>query len=388
MFTQTAPYYDKIYSAKDYPAEVEILLGVIQGQCQSKGKTLLDIACGSGRHLELLQEHFETEGLDLSPELLELARQRNPGVVFYQGDMIDFDTGRDYDVITCLFSSIGYVRTLENLNRTVACMARRLKPGGVVIIEPWFTPETWKPGTVHALYIDEPDLKIARVNTSYADGRLSYFDLHYLIGTAEKTEHFVERHEMGLFTNAEMEAALIAAGLETIYDPQGLTGRGLWMGRKPVGQIIIRAAGAGDAEVIGDVYLASRKTFLPYAPLAHTDEEVRGWIARSLIPRGGLFVATANNRVVGMMALSRDEQAGWIDQLYLHPDWVGFGIGTQLLERARAELNSPVRLYTFQQNLDARRFYERQGFRSIAFSDGRGNEEQCPDVLYEWTGGS
>ena len=85
-----------------------------------------------------------------------------------------------------------------------------------------------------------------------------------------------------------------------------------------------------------------------------------------------------------MMALSDDGTVGWVEQLYVHPRVVGCGIGTQLLERAKTELGSPIRLYTFQANTGACRFYERHGFRAIAVGDGSGNEEQCPDVLYEW----
>ena len=112
-------------------------------------------------------------------------------------------------------------------------MASHLKPCGVLVIEPWFTPDAWKPGTVHALLVDEDELKIARVNTSFADGRLSYFDLHYLIGTPEGTEHFVERHELGLFTIEEMATALEPAGLEVTYDPEGPAGRGVFLGLRP-----------------------------------------------------------------------------------------------------------------------------------------------------------
>jgi GNAT superfamily N-acetyltransferase len=147
--------------------------------------------------------------------------------------------------------------------------------------------------------------------------------------------------------------------------------------------VSIRAAEASDTEAIGDVYLASRKAFLPYAPLAHTDEEVRRWIGQVLIPRGGVFVAVSGDEIVGMMALSKDEHTGWIDQIYLRPEAVGLGIGTRLVGRAKAELGLPIRLYTFQQNQAARRFYERHGFGAIAFTEGRGNEEQCPDMLYE-----
>jgi GNAT superfamily N-acetyltransferase len=84
-----------------------------------------------------------------------------------------------------------------------------------------------------------------------------------------------------------------------------------------------------------------------------------------------------------MIAISRDSLCGWIDQLYLHPSAVGQGIGTLLLSHAIKELGSPIRLYTFQANTGARRFYERHGFKPIAFSDGSSNEEHCADVLYE-----
>ena len=233
MFTQTARYYDKIYGFKDYQAEAQAIAGLVRANLRSGGSRLLDVACGTCQHLEHLKEHFQVEGLDLDDELLALARQRCPGVPFHQGDMTDFDLGRRFDVVTCLFSSIGYVRTVENLVRAVDCMARHAVPGGLVLVEPWFTPEAWRPGTVHGLFVDEPDLKIARVNTSLARGRLSYFDFHYLIGTPEGTEHAVEHHELGLFEQEEMVAAFQAAGLTVSYDEEGLTGRGLYLGRRP-----------------------------------------------------------------------------------------------------------------------------------------------------------
>src|SRR6185436_16069159 len=120
------------------------------------------------------------------------------------------------------------------------------------------------------------------------------------------------------------------------------------------------------------------KTFLSFAPLAHSDAEVRQWIADVLIPSGRVTVVTSLDEPIGMMALSHDGRIDWIDQLYLHPSAVGRGIGSQLLERAKAELGSVIRLYTFQANKASRRFYERHGFRPVAFSDGHANEEHCP----------
>jgi ribosomal protein S18 acetylase RimI-like enzyme len=151
--------------------------------------------------------------------------------------------------------------------------------------------------------------------------------------------------------------------------------------------VTFRPATDPDAEQVASVLLASRKVFVAFAPMAHTDNEVRDWVATLLIPGGGVSVAAdrgPNDVIVGMMAISQQGGVGWIDQLYLHPSVVGRGIGTRFVELAKASLGSPIRLYTFQENAGARRFYERHGFRVIAFGDGADNEEHCPDVLCEW----
>lgn len=154
------------------------------------------------------------------------------------------------------------------------------------------------------------------------------------------------------------------------------------------GDITIRPAVEADAPQVAEVYLASRKVLVPFAPLAHSDHAIRLWVANSLIPTGAVTVAVSGagqGTIVGMMALSRGDGVAWLDHLYLSPSHVGRGTGTRLLECAKAELGSPIRLSTFQANEGARRFYERHGFRVLAFGDGSGNEERCPDVLYEWT---
>jgi ribosomal protein S18 acetylase RimI-like enzyme len=149
---------------------------------------------------------------------------------------------------------------------------------------------------------------------------------------------------------------------------------------------IIRAATADDATEVANVYLRLRKQFLPYAPLAHSDDGVRVWVREALIPSNNVIVAERGGAILGMLATSHERGVDWIDQLYLDPQAVGQGIGTLLLEDALAHLQPPVRLYTFQANVDARRFYERHGFVAIEFSDGQRNEENCPDVLDEWRG--
>ena len=151
-------------------------------------------------------------------------------------------------------------------------------------------------------------------------------------------------------------------------------------------QLNLRPAIQADASTVAEVLCESRRWCLPFAPMVQTDEEVRRWIADILIPRGDVYVAENQGQVVAMLAISRGESGGWIDQLYVRPGYAGQGIGERLLRVAHSKLKPPVRLYTFQANAGARRFYERHGYEAVRFTDGGGNEERSPDVLYEWRG--
>jgi GNAT superfamily N-acetyltransferase len=141
----------------------------------------------------------------------------------------------------------------------------------------------------------------------------------------------------------------------------------------------IRRAAPADAVAVAEVYLASFHATYTF-PLAHTDDQVRGWIAEHLVPGLETWVALLDDRIVAVLAL---DDAG-IDQLYVHPDAQGRGIGSELVELAKQRRPGGLELYTFQVNARARRFYERQGFVVAAMGDGSGNEEGQPDVLYRW----
>ncbi len=152
MFSQSAQIYDAVYSAKDYADEARRLKVFIAEHKRSAGNTLLDIACGTGGHVPYLRDEFAYEGVDLDPQMLAIARERNPGIVFHQGDMCDFDLGRQFDVVTCLFSSIGYAGVVEKLEQAIATMARHLLPGGVLLVGPFFSPEAWHVRQPHAMF--------------------------------------------------------------------------------------------------------------------------------------------------------------------------------------------------------------------------------------------
>jgi GNAT superfamily N-acetyltransferase len=124
---------------------------------------------------------------------------------------------------------------------------------------------------------------------------------------------------------------------------------------------------------------------MPYAPAAHSDDEIRSWVKTLLLPTHDTVVAEANRQLSGVMVTTRESECSWIKQMAVDPNFVGRGIGSTLIGYAFRVLPSPIRLYAFQANAGARRFYERHGFRAIQFTDGRANEERCPDVLYEFS---
>lgn len=231
MYDSIAPYYDAIYGFKDYSTASAKLLSLIR-KLNPAARTLLDAACGTGRHLEYLREHYDVQGLDISEPLLEVAQKRCPGVPFHHEDMKDFHLGGTFDVITCLFSSIGFAGSVENLNRTISRFATHLNPGGVLIVESWLTPENYVEGKVTLNVVETDEVKIAWMYAGALRDRLSVFDIHYLIGTGDGVKHAVEHQELGLFSQAEYLDAFEKAGLEVTYDAEGLFGYGMYFGTR------------------------------------------------------------------------------------------------------------------------------------------------------------
>lgn len=232
MFDKSAELYDLFYDWKDYRAEAEKIRRLVAAR-NSNARRLLDVACGTGSHLVHLRDWYSVEGLDLDRGLLKVAARRLPEVKLLEADMRDFDLGRTFDVVTCLFSSIGYVQTTDGLSRAVEAMARHLAPSGVLIVEPWLTPSSFDPTHLGRVIVAErPDLQAVRMNGSRIDGNQSILDFHYLVARPGHVEHVTETHTLGLFTDDEYRSAFELARLSVEHDADGLIGRGLWIGQR------------------------------------------------------------------------------------------------------------------------------------------------------------
>ena len=152
------------------------------------------------------------------------------------------------------------------------------------------------------------------------------------------------------------------------------------MSERPATSVHVRPCRPTDAPAVADAFLAARARCLPWLPKVHADADVRAWVARVLVFRPEVWVAEIEGVVVGFAALG-DEH---LDHMYVHPDFQNRGAGSALLHEALRHRPNGLRLWVFQRNAQARRFYERHGFVLLRATDGAANEERTPDALYGW----
>jgi SAM-dependent methyltransferase len=230
VFTESARVYDALCRHKDYASASAALCGIV-ARLMPHASTLLDVGCGTGLHLSHLRDRFNVEGLDLSEEMLEIARARCPGVPLHQGSLVEFNLGRRFDVVTCLFGSIAYVGDQEGLQRAVKRLVDHLQTGGLLIVEPWLMPERFVSGRLVLDTANDADLKVARMYVSERRGNMSIYDSTYLVGTAEGVTSFRERQEIGLFGDDVYRHAFSEGGLDVVDATGDLFGYGLYVCR-------------------------------------------------------------------------------------------------------------------------------------------------------------
>jgi len=211
MYTRSAEFYDALYAFKDYAKEAHLLIDLVR-QRRPDAASLLDVACGTGKHLEVFRDCFRVEGLDNNPAFRARA-ERRCGVPVHQVDMRTFDLGRRFDV-----------------QRALTTMAAHVTANGLVIVEPWFTPETYWVDRVTVNLMDTAAYKGAWMYVSRREDCRSVLDIQYLVAGPDGIDNFSERHELGLFTTGQMVAAFRGAGLSVDHDPVGISGRGLYVG--------------------------------------------------------------------------------------------------------------------------------------------------------------
>ncbi|MFF5707137.1 class I SAM-dependent DNA methyltransferase [Streptomyces sp. NPDC012794] len=229
-----AELYDRLYQdRKDYEAEAAQVAGFIRGR-KPDAASLLDVACGTGIHLAAFAKIFDrAAGIDLSQWMADLAFERLAGVPVHQGDMRSFDLGETFDAVVCMFSSIGYLRTVEDLDSAVRAMTRHLVEDGVLAIEPWYFPDNFLPGYVSTHAFKDGDQGISRVSHSTREGNVTRMEIHYVVADAGTgIQHRSEVDYLTLFSREEYTNAFRKSGLDVEYVETGGGRPGFFLGTR------------------------------------------------------------------------------------------------------------------------------------------------------------
>ena len=218
QYASLARYYDAMYHWKDYASESEAVRELLATHGIHRGARILEAACGTGGHMVHLRRYFDVSGFDIAEAMLEIAKSKLPDVPLWCADLRSFAVDATYDAAICLFSSIGYLRTRAELESAAACFARAIRPGGVVLIEPWFTESHWDVGRPALQTYQGEDLKLARATVAARDGDVAIMDMHWLIvERGQPVRHVVDRHEMWFCPHELLESTFAEAGFRVTW---------------------------------------------------------------------------------------------------------------------------------------------------------------------------
>ncbi|PRX51449.1 dTDP-3-amino-3,6-dideoxy-alpha-D-glucopyranose N,N-dimethyltransferase/dTDP-3-amino-3,4,6-trideoxy-alpha-D-glucopyranose N,N-dimethyltransferase [Prauserella shujinwangii] len=220
---------------RDYAGEARAILGLVDER-NPGAASLLDVACGTGLHLRELAAPFaEVHGLDVSEDMLALAKRRIEGLRCHQADMRRVRLPVRFDVIVCMFA-IPHLRSGPELDATVAGLAAQLAPGGLLIIEPWYRPEQFVPGYVARDVVEVDGHTVVRLSHSrWLDRRANRIRMvvHHALADADHgIRHATDEVDLTLFTDEQYRHAFAAAGCTA----ERFTGApftwGLWLAQR------------------------------------------------------------------------------------------------------------------------------------------------------------
>lgn len=236
-YTKSAAFYDALYAEiLDYESGAGYLRDALVGAGVSEGR-VLEVASGTGRYLEELARWYDVTGVELSAEMIEIARVRLPEVEHHQGDMRTFDLGDQFDAVVCMFSSIAYMTSVADLDAAIANFASHTRAGGCVVVEPWIAPDEWDVGRVDLNPFRGERFVGARAVNSVRHGDKVTMQWAYAVAHADGTAAaFIEEHATGLYDVDTYAQAFAAAGLVVEHDSTGPIGRGLYVAKKNGGK--------------------------------------------------------------------------------------------------------------------------------------------------------
>jgi len=216
-------YYDLFYKEKDYKGEAHYINELIKKFSPINCKTLLDIGCGTGKHLKFFKElGYSVSGIDLSQDMIDEAKKnlsQNKGLFCCNSN--DFNLNSKYDVIISLFHVMNYIIKNEDLEKTFKNISLHLSKGGIFIFDFWYGPAVLsdKP-SVKIKRLEDNSIKVTRITEPEFIENENIVDVNFEVIIEDKktlsVEKIYETHEMRYLFLPEIEQFLDIANLKVI----------------------------------------------------------------------------------------------------------------------------------------------------------------------------
>ena len=220
-----ASAYDAFYAEKDYEAECDLVERTFRGFETNRVRSVLDLGCGTGNHaLRLARRGYAVTGVDLSPDMLRLARAKGVdagvGVEWREGDVRSVDAGGPFDAALLMFAVLGYQHRNEDVLATFRNIRRHLRPGGLLAFDAWYGPGVLAdpPGSRSRL-VETADGPLTRSVTSKLDVRRHLCHVHYRLSrlhAGREDSVADETHVVRYFFPMELELLLEISGFELL----------------------------------------------------------------------------------------------------------------------------------------------------------------------------
>jgi SAM-dependent methyltransferase len=220
LYRQLAKYYDRIYWGKDYAGEANFLVNLLHRKGVD-GKEMLEVGCGTGNYTKEFVAHgYHVTGVDLSGAVLSIASKKvRTGARFVRGDMRELDEAvrGEFDAVVCLFSTISYNLTVDDLRKTLQGFYHHVRDGGIVAFDTHFTTKGFIDGYRGEDIFDDGRVIGARLSTSRRTGDVGEISFTYLIKDGRKVITLRnDVHRLGLFTPDALLRAMREVGLRSV----------------------------------------------------------------------------------------------------------------------------------------------------------------------------
>ncbi len=213
-FDLISEYYDIIYiDTKGYEDEAKKIIELEKKYNRSPNKHLLDIGCGTGEQMKNLSSVYEVAGLDYSEGMINKAKEKVPDANYYIENMFDFVLEQKYGIAINLFGSIGFAKDYQEMVRGLKSVYGCLEYGGILILTPWDTTETYNDKTL--VDCGEKDgIKFCYMESVKQSNCKIEVEMFHLLGKNNKIKEYHYTQNVTLFSEKEYVNAIREAGFE------------------------------------------------------------------------------------------------------------------------------------------------------------------------------